>query len=204
LRTVLTLIRKEFRLFWSDRVAVSLTFLIPFLLIMIWGSVFGKLGSDSTALRLAFMNASSSPVGARIEALLDSTKSFRLIKSYTDESGRVIPFDTASVQEYVRRGSVAAALVVPPDAFTESSLGLKLNFYYDPRNDIEMQTTAGLLQQTIMTQAPALAVQSLRARAVRYLGLDSGNAFNGEINRTVRRFFGIDLGSVLRPFVDSS
>jgi ABC-2 type transport system permease protein len=204
LRTILTLIRKEYRLFWSDRVAVSLTFLIPFLLIMIWGSVFGKLGSGSSELRLAFVNASSSPVGKRIETLLDSTKSFRLVKSYTDETGRVVLFDTASVQDFVRKGNVAAALVVPPDAYTENSLGLKLTFYYDPRNDIEIQTIAGLLQQTIMTQIPSLAVQSLRASAVRYLGLDSGSAFNGEIARTVHRYFGIDVASVLRSYAGSA
>jgi ABC-2 type transport system permease protein len=67
-----------------------------------------------------------------------------------------------------------------------------------------MQTIAGLLQQTIMTQMPTLALQSLRASAVRYLGRDSGTAFNGAIASTVHRYFGINIGSLVSSFSDSA
>src|ERR1051325_8355532 len=153
---------KEYRLFWSDRVAVSLTFLIPIGLIAIWGSIFGNLNSGPQNLKLAFMNASSASVAAGIEKILDTTKTFKLVKSYTDDRGNETAFDTATIQEYVRRGSASAALVIPADAYTDTSIGLKLKFYYDPKNDMEMQIIQGVLTQTIIAQIPGMFIEATR------------------------------------------
>jgi ABC-2 type transport system permease protein len=199
LRTVLALIMKEYRLFWSDRVAVSLTFLIPIGLIAIWGSIFGNLNSGPQNLKLAFMNASSASVAAGIEKILDTTKTFKLVKSYTDDRGNETAFDTATIQEYVRRGSASAALVIPADAYTDTSIGLKLKFYYDPKNDMEMQIIQGVLTQTIMSQIPGMFIEGMQRRALRFLGVDSGKEFNNGIRSLVGRYFKIDTGKIKFP-----
>ena len=199
MRTVLALIMKEYRLFWSDRVAVSLTFLIPIGLIAIWGSIFGNLNSGPQNLKLAFMNASSASVAAGIEKVLDTTKTFKLVKSYTDDRGNETAFDTATIQEYVRRGSASAALVIPADAYTDTSIGLKLKFYYDPKNDMEMQIIQGVLTQTIMSQIPGMFIEGMQRRALRFLGVDSGKQFNNGIRSLVGRYFKIDTGKIKFP-----
>jgi ABC-2 type transport system permease protein len=197
LKSVLSLIRKEYRLFFADRVAVGLTFVVPIVLIALWGSIFGNVGSGPRSLRLAFVNQSSAPIAAKIERVLDSTKTFQLITSFKDEEGRSLTFDSSSVKEFVRRGSAAAALVIPPDAYTDTSFGLKLKFYYDPRNDMEMQIIQGVLQQTIMSQLPEVFLQSAQRSALQTLGEDSGNAFNAGIAGLVSKYFGIDPAAVL-------
>ncbi len=204
MKTILNLIRKDYRLFWSDRVAVSLTFVIPIVLIMIWGAIFGKVDSGPENLRLAFLNKSPSRVAGAIEHVLDTTRTFRLVKTFADEDGRQIPFDTGSIKEYVRRGSVTAALVIPEDAYSDTSIGLKLKFYYDPRNDMEMQIIQGVLTKTIMSQIPDVFMESMERKAVRYLGADSGHAFNSGIRRLVSRYFGIDTALLRMPFLSDT
>ncbi|HZY10328.1 MAG TPA: ABC transporter permease [Bacteroidota bacterium] len=199
MKTVLALIRKEYRLFWSDRPAVSLTFIVPIVLIALWGTIFGNIGSGSNRLRLAFLNNSRSVVAKKIESVLDTVKTFRLIKTYTDEEGREVPFDTTLIKEYVKKGSATAALVIPHDAFTDTSFGLKLTFYYDPKNDMEMQLIQGMLQKTIMEQVPSFFFKGLQQQALTFLGGDSGMLFNTEIAATVSRYFGIDPKYVLNP-----
>ncbi|MBI3765022.1 MAG: hypothetical protein HY277_00785, partial [Ignavibacteriales bacterium] len=103
MNTVIKLIAKEYRIFWSDRVAVSLTFLIPILLIMLWGSIFGNANSGANNLKLAFLNNSTSPIAARIERVLDTTRTFKLIKSVKDDNGVEVKFDTSIIKDYVRK-----------------------------------------------------------------------------------------------------
>jgi ABC-2 type transport system permease protein len=197
LNSILRLIAKEYKLFFSDKVAVSLTFIIPMLLIMIWGAIFGKADSGPDNLRLAFLNLSTSPIAKHIEQVLDTSTAFKLVKTYKDENDREVAFDTASIKDYVQKGGASAALVIPGDAYTESSIGLKMNFYYDPRNPMEIQFIQGMLQQTIMAQIPAIVIQSAQRAASKYLGSDSGRLFNSAIARTVGRFFNIDSNTVL-------
>ena len=192
MKTIIKLVLKEYRLFWGDRVSVTMTFIIPIALIFIWGLVFGNMGSGSERLHLAFVNNSTSSIAKKIERVLDSSKTFVLIKSYEDENGRRIKFDTSSVQEYVKKGSVSAALVIPVDAYTDTTVGLKLKFYYDPKNDMEMQIIQGVLQQTIMSEVPDIFMKGMQKQAIRYLGVDSGKAFNTEIASTVGKYFKID------------
>jgi ABC-2 type transport system permease protein len=203
LKTILKLILKEYRLFLSDRVAVSLTFLVPMLLIALWGAIFGRADSGATNLRLAFLNASNTPAARNIERVLDTTKTFRLVKSRQDENGKEIPFDTASIRDFVRKGNAPAALVIPPDAFTDTSFGLKLKFYYDPKNDMEMQIIQGVLTQTIMSQIPNVFMKGMQRRAVAFLGIDSGKAFNSAIASTVGKYFGIDASQAFTSLNDT-
>jgi ABC-2 type transport system permease protein len=199
LNTVFRLIAKEYRIFWSDRVAVSLTFIVPMLLIMLWGSIFGNADSGPDHLRLVFLNQSDSPVARRIERVLDTSRTFQLIKSYKDDQGRDVPFDTTSAKDFIRRGNASAGLIIPRDAYTDTSIGLRMKFYYDPRNEMEMRMIHGLLQQTVMSQIPSIFIEGAQRQATKYLGLDSGSRFNADIARIVSKYFKIDPEKVLRP-----
>ena len=82
LKTIAQLFRNSYRLFWNDKIAVILTFVVPLVLMTIFGSIFGGGGVGPQGIRLAVLNQSPSPVAHSIEASLDTSKSFRIIKSY--------------------------------------------------------------------------------------------------------------------------
>jgi ABC-2 type transport system permease protein len=185
--------------FWKDKVSVLLTFIVPLVLMTIFGSIFSGSGSGPQGIRLAVLNQSSSPVAKQIESSLDTMKNFRVIKSFKNDSGKVITFDTLSIQEYVRTGKASAALILPPDAYSDTSIGLYVKFYYDPKNDIEMQTIRGLIQQVVFSQFPSIIAQSGLRQAEKFLGIQSGTAFNRDMASIVHKYFKIDTNLILHP-----
>jgi ABC-2 type transport system permease protein len=199
LKQVFRLFKSSYRIFWNDKVSVVLTFIVPLVLMSIFGAVFSGSGSGPAGIRLAVLNQSTSPVAKSIESSLDTIKVFRIVKSFESDSGRKVPFDTLSIKEYVRNGRAAAALVLPPDTYADTSVGLYVKFYYDPKNDMEMQTVRGLIQQVVFSQFPSVMAQSSLRQAERYLGMKSGNAFNHTMASLLHKYFKIDTNSILQP-----
>ena len=200
MKTILLLIKKEYILFWNDKVDVSLTFIVPAFLIILFGSIFSGGNSNPTGIKLAFLNQSDSRIANKIESTLDTTKAFRLVKTYTNDAGKEIKFDTTAIKDYVRKGNSSAALVIPKDAYSDTAFGLKLRFYYDPKNEMEMQIIQGLLQQTIMTQIPEIFNSSMVNRAQEYLGKDSGLTFVKNIASVVSKYFNVDTSKILKSW----
>ncbi len=198
MKTVLSLIKRDYILYWHDKPAVSLTFLVPIVLIYLFGSIFGGSNNTPTGIKLAFINNSDSKIAKKLESVLDTTKAFRLVKNYTDDKGNTVAFDTNSVKDYVKKGNAIAALVLPKDAFTDTSTSFRIKFYYDPKNEMEMQVVEGLLQQTIMSQMPNVFMASMQHKAETYLGMDKGMSFNRKIASLVSEYYGIDTAKILK------
>ncbi len=197
MKTIFHLIKKDYKLFWLDKPAVSLTFLVPVVLIYIFGSIFGRPDTAPTGIRIGFVNNSNNKIAKKLESVLDTTKTFKLVKNYTDDKGNVIKFDTNSIKDYVIKGNISAALVLPEDAFTDTSTSFKIKFYYDPKNQMEMQIIEGLLQQTVMMQMPGIFMASMQHKAKEYLGEQKGIMFNKKIASLVSQYYGVDTSKIL-------
>lgn len=195
MKTILQLVKKDYKLFLKDKVALSLTFLIPMVLIALFGAVFGGAG-DFEKLSLGFVNQSKSKVAKTIETTLDTTKTFRLIKSYKNDKGETIQYDSNTIKTAVMSGKFSAAIVLPEDAFTDTSSSLKMKFYYDPKNDMESQVIQGVLQQTIMQSIPEVFTQSMQKKSESYLGKDTGKMFNSEMSKTISKYFKVDTSEI--------
>jgi len=196
LKNILNLIKKDYILFWNDKPAVGLTFIVPIFLIFLFGSIFSGSGTRPTGIRVAFLNNSNSKIAMKLESVLDTTKAFELIRNFTDEKGKTSAFDTNSIKDFVRKGNVSAALVIPGDAYTDTSMGMKLKFYYDPKNEMEMQLIEGLLTQSIMSQMPSLFMTSVQRRSESLLGNEKGRSFNKKITGLVSEYFNIDTSKM--------
>ena len=198
MKIIFELIKKEYLLFWNDKVAVSLTFLVPAILIILFGYIFGGMGGNASGIDLAFLNNSNSKIAGKIESTLDTTKTFHIIKTFTNDEGKEIKFDTLSIKEFVKKGNASAALVIPEDAYSDTAFGIKLKFFYNPRNELEMQIIQGLLQQTVMTQIPELFNSSITRRSEEFLGKQKGQKFNRSIASLVSKYFGVDTSEIIK------
>lgn len=197
MKTILKLFKKDYTLFFKDKVALGLTFLVPIVLIYIFGKVFGGVGNGDERLQLGFINKSFAPVAKKLERVLDTTKTFSLIKTYKDDKGDIVLYDTNMIKNHIRSGKFSSALIIPEDAYTDTSKSLKLKFFYDPKNQFETQLIDGMLQQTIMQQVPELFQKSMMRRAETDLGKEAGSMFNSEIARTVNKFYKVDTSLIL-------
>ena len=111
MKQVLRLFKNSYRIFFNDRVSVMLTFIVPLFLMYLFGAIFGGSDSGPSRTSIAVLNQSNSDVAKQVVATLDTMKAFRVIKSYKDDQGKEIAFDTVSIKRFVQTGKATAAVV---------------------------------------------------------------------------------------------
>jgi len=197
---ILTLVRKDLATFRRNRAAVAVTFLVPIMLIYIFGWVFGLNQKDKgpTGIRLAVVNASSNPAAQKLVEALKADPAFHVITTTEnpDKTKRLLTEEDLRPQ--IHDGSYRYAVVIPADVVSAAKIGLHLKIYSDPRNDIEAQMVNGLLQKTLFSNVPQLLGQSLQARAKQFLGDGRFEQFNRDIANTVATAFGGDPAQIQR------
>lgn len=191
MRTILILVGSEFRRFFRDKAGLSLTFLVPVVLIYIFGHVFGVSGDGPSGIPLAVVSQTNTPIAQAVIAALRQEKSFRVIT--TNERAKAAqPITEAEVRERMRAGSLRFALIFPPDTESDASFGLKVKFLNNPRNEIETQMARGLIEKAIFTSAPQAFLASLQKRASRFVGQAKLNKFNRSLADSIAQSFGGD------------
>jgi ABC-2 type transport system permease protein len=195
---ILTLVRKDIANFLRNRAAVSLTFVVPIVLIYIFGWVFGLNQKDTgpTGIRLAVVNASTNPAAQKLVDALKAETAFHVITIFHNPDKTIRPLTEEDLRPMIRDDQFRFAVVIPADVVSTDRIGLHLKILSDPRNDIEAQTVNGLLQKTLFSNVPELLGQSLQARAKEVLGSGRFNQFNRGIADTVATAFGGDPAKI--------
>jgi ABC-2 type transport system permease protein len=170
---VLVLVRKDFANFFSSRMAVCLTFLVPFALIWLFGLVFGvnRKESGPAGIPLAVINNSTDAGAMRLVEALQAEKTFKVITLHTAGDRKGSPLREEDLAGLMRTNEFHSAVVIPADLISGTRLGLHLKIYTNPRNEIEAQIVNGMLQKTISTNVPQLLGESLLARGREVTGL---------------------------------
>lgn len=200
MRTILVLVRKDFTNFFRNKAAVSLTFLVPFALIWLFGLVFGVNRTDSgpSGIPLAVVNASGEPAAEKLIRALQAEKAFKVITTTTTPEGAERPLREEDLAPKMRANDFRFAVVIPADLFSEQSLGLHLKIYTNPRNEIETQLVNGILQKTIFSSVPQLLGQALVARGRGVIGAAGQDNFNRTLADNVAKSFGGDPAQILK------
>jgi ABC-2 type transport system permease protein len=194
MRTILILVGNEIRRFLTDKAALSLTFLVPVVLIYIFGHVFGVAGGGFApmGIALAVVAEANSPATDAITAALQKEKAFKVITAAKDAAGQEVPLTEARVRAMMAAGSPRFALIFPADAQSDAMFGLKLKFLSNPRNEIETQTVNGLVQKTIYTSAPQALLAAVQKLGANYIGPEGFEQFNRSLSNTIAQSFGGD------------
>jgi ABC-2 type transport system permease protein len=200
MRTILVLVRKDLALFFRNKAAVSLTFLVPFVLIWLFGMVFGVNRKDSgpSGITLAVINASSDPAAEKLVQALQAEKTFKVISTWSAADGTERPLREEDLLPLMRANHFRFAVVIPADLISPTTFGLHLKIFHNPRNEIETQLVNGILQKTIFTNVPQLLGQSLVARSRGLIGATAQSEFNRGIADQVAKNFGGDPAVILR------
>jgi ABC-2 type transport system permease protein len=198
LKTIIKLIRKDFVRFLNDKPAMLLTFIIPLVLIIIFGNIFGGNGGPRGKAGIILVNKSNSIISRLIEAKLDSSKSLKPIKSYVAENGKdTIQFDEETAREWVSTGRISAAVIMNKEFFVDTSSSIRFKFLYDPKNEIESSIIQGNLQQTIYTQIPRVMPVLMQRKAVKELGRAKSFMLVKNIGSIASKYFDVNADSVV-------
>ena len=199
---ILVLVRKDFANFFRNKAGVSLTFLVPFALIYLFGQIFGVNRKDTgpSGIPLAVVNASDNPAAIRLVEALQAEKNFRVITQFVSPDKSRRPLTEADLRPLMQAPGAEFhfALVIPADVISATAFGVHLKILSNPRNDIETQTVNGILQKTIFTNVPQLLGQSLQASARQALGDARFKQFNGAVAGAVGSAFGGDPAVIQR------
>lgn len=203
---VFVLVRKDFANFFSNKMAVCLTFLVPFALIWLFGMVFGVNRKDSgpVGIPLAVVNLSTEPSAVRLVDALKAEKTFKVVTSHVGADKKDSPLREEDLAPLMRANEFRFAIVIPADLVSESQLGLHLKIYTNPRNEIETQIVNGILQKTISTNVPQLFGQSLMARGRALVGAEKMDQFSKDIAGNVIRTFGGDPTRMAENITDGN
>ncbi|MGA3007410.1 MAG: ABC transporter permease [Opitutaceae bacterium] len=188
---ILVLLRKDFALFFRDKAAVLLTFLVPFTLIYVFGQVFGVSRKDSgpTGIPFAVVNQSADPAASLLVDALKAEKTFRVITQFVNPDQTTRPLTEADLRPLMRASKFRFALVIPPDLLASDRIGLHLKFVTNPSNDMETQIITSILQKTIFSRVPQL---------IGLTDLNSTNGSNGPATAdTFSRLVRIDTEQVV-------
>lgn len=198
MKTILILIYKDILRFLKDKPSVILTFVVPAVLIMIFGNIFSGGSSSRGKIPILFVNDSDSPIAEMIETKLDSSENLRLVKSYFDEDQqKEITYDEKYAKELVVKGNYSAALILPYDFFTDTSTAIKFRILYDPKNEIETSLIQGSLQQMVMSQLPRAFPLLLQRKLIAELDTVEINKFRKGLAEAVSTTFDVNIDSVL-------
>jgi ABC-2 type transport system permease protein len=150
---VLTLLKKDFLRLRRDRVALLLLFIVPLVLIILFGQVFGVNRRDSgpVGIPLAVLDQSHTPAASRLVAALQAEPAFRVVPGGAS---------LEDVRSMMKDNRFRFALIIPPDLMQADRVGLHLIFLSNPRNAIETSSVYGILQKVIFTTAPELLMHA--------------------------------------------
>lgn len=200
MRLTLTLLHKDLRGFLRDRTALALTFLVPAVLIYIFGHVFGIAGGGSggpSGIPLAVVSETEHPAAAAITAALQRETAFRVITTTPgDDTSPAAPLTAAAARALIEQNRARFALIIPADFQRPDALGLRFLFLTNPRNEIETQIVNGLLQRTLFTAAPEALFGSLRQRAVAALGEDRTAQLYTRVAEAIARTLDADPATI--------
>lgn len=203
MRTLLALLHKDVLHLLGNKPGLVLTFVVPMVLIAIFGSVFGLNRKDTgpTNLPLAVVNLSPEPAARDLVEALRKEKTFRVVTHRKLSDGTERPLTEADARAALAENEFRFALVLPADLLPSDAFGIRMRFLTNPRNDVETMTVTGMLQRAIFAHVPQLLGQSLQAAAKRHLGQQNFETFNRSMADAIAAHFGGDREAIYRDLV---
>jgi ABC-2 type transport system permease protein len=170
---MLTLVGIGWKNLKRDRVAQTLTFVLPIVFFSIFASVFGGRGDDPTPrVSIAVVDEDQSEFSQRVVEALRKESALRVRAAAPNAPA----LDRPGAERLVRNGDVPVAVVIPKGVgagfeergFAGSDTSIVL--LADPSDPVAPQMVQGLLQKVTMTAAPDLMMRGGMRQFERYAG----------------------------------
>jgi ABC-2 type transport system permease protein len=142
------MVRKDLQLFFSDKRSVIVSFVVPIAIASFFGSIFSgpSRSSEPAKIAVAIIDQDSSPISTGIVAGMQADKNFKV----------TTPLE-AEARDAVRRGRLAAAVIIPKgfgdaagNAFFGDGAKPPLNVIFDPSRSTEKAMVSGIMTQHVM------------------------------------------------------
>lgn len=209
--TILTLIGKDLRLFWNDKVAVVVSFLVPMVLMTIFGMVFGGFGDGGgSGVNVMVVDQAGTDASRTLVAALQKEEGLNVVVDYRASGPGEGEFQRLPLTEEIARERLATEanswrfLIIFPEDFQKPNFGFRLRYLYNPRSEVEYQIVTGLMQRSFFANAFPLLERQLTKAVSEQLGADEISEYQDEISRVVSASFGMDYDEVRATFPEGA
>jgi len=156
---IFTIFKKDLKLYFSDKRAVLLTFLVPILLITLFAFAFGGIGggsSNAKPIELLVSDMDNSSDSRSVITSLDALSGLTLIQKETDEA-----------TDLIRRGKYVGVLIFEKGFQDSINKGnsLPMELKYDAAREIEMGMLQSVLMENLMS---TVGKKSIKAKMNSY------------------------------------
>jgi ABC-2 type transport system permease protein len=190
IRRILILVKKDFRIFLADPVAIGLGFVVPLVMILIFGLVFGGSGGGMEEMMVLGVNEDEGPAGQRLLRALDGLDEIQIVDTLKSDT---VALDSARARHRVASGHNSVALIVPRDFSAGLKKGeIRLSLLEDPKDKLTAGVVAGLLQQQVFQVFPGLFPMSMMNTGYSSDSLVT-RSFNADLRRAVEKNYGVTL-----------
>jgi ABC-2 type transport system permease protein len=200
MKTIYALFKKDLRVFWKDKLAVVVSFLVPMVLILIFGLIFGGSGSSGpSGVRLIVVDENGGAEAQKMIEALEEEPTFRLIckvqvsteseewEPITAERGRKLLKDNAGTYRY---------LLVFPENFVKKDFGFNIRFIYNPQNSVENNIVQGILQKVFFSNAMPLLMENMQNDLEAEMGEGAADEFQRDMAGVIGDYFDVDVDDV--------
>lgn len=202
MKRILLMVLKDLRIFLADPVALGLSFVVPFIMILVFGLTFGRAGKDPVGeLRVLTVNLDEGPAGGKLVRGLDALDELEMRERLRGDSTRV---DSVRAYELVRDGAFSAALIIPPDFSEGIRQGqLRARILEDPADPVTAGVLLGLLQKQAFETFPMLMPAAMMGNMID-TGLTSKmvRGFNRDLKRALEKNFDLSFPDTIRSITD--
>lgn len=189
---ILTIFFKDLKLFFKSTSALMITFIVPMVLILIFGSVFSGFGNQSSinAIRVIVVDNDQTFLSKRFSTSLDSLKEIKVIYKFK-KNDVISSYDNQTMDSNIKKGKQKVGIIIKKGFGNaiENGTTPKLEIHYDPKFQIEYGITNGLSQKVVMSQFPELLTKGMFKKAKKLLGNENGNKFEDDIQNTISGYF---------------
>ena len=188
---ILVILFKDLKLFFKSTGAMIITFLVPMVLIFIFGSVFTSSGNGSiNAIRVVLVDNDNSASSKKFTAILDSLNEIRIITKYK-ENKKINTFTSQSLDNKVKKGKQKIGIIISKGFSKAIKNGdsPKIKIHYDPKYQVEYGIVSGVTQKILMNQFPQLLTGRMFKKAEEFLGNNKGEKFKSDIQNTISSYF---------------
>jgi linearmycin/streptolysin S transport system permease protein len=145
---LLAMVRKDLQLFFSDKRSVIVSFVVPIAIASFFGSIFSgpTRNSEPAKIAVAIIDQDGSAISTGIVTGMQADRNFKVTTP-----------SEAEARDAVRRGRLAAAVIVPKgfgeaagNAFFGDGEKPPLNVIFDPSRSTEKAMVSGIMTQHVM------------------------------------------------------
>lgn len=189
-----TLIKKDLTLFLKSKSSVALTFLVPMVITLIFGAVFGGFGKTKgmNDIKILLVDDDNSEYSQKFHALLNELEELTIHTKYKKKDDFVL-FDQQKMDEWIQEGKRKLGIFIPKGFSEKIKSGGKvpLQIHFDPKYQIEYGIIMGLVQKTIMNNFPQILLNGMFRKANEELEGSDEKSFQKKISELVKDHFSI-------------